>query len=583
MGYIHIMFCLSNTICCVGHVCRKSVRRRVTKRKSKQQAATNGPEAPPTIREESPSPVPPAQTRKLSEPLVVGVSTTKHVGPARKLSDGSVPALTQVLDQSLQRKISLDAALSGVPKIAANGALVHELNKATLTTSTGAVDSDVEDHEYTNIDTQSYLREKRQKKLREMQERMDGESPTTSDSEVERDTSSSWTGGSSFGGSAQKGMQGSSRDRIRKWERRLSSDSEDSISSPTRRPVATPRSKKPDLKPKPKEFHVPPRPRMSQIDRARGKVNTGAAAASVHQEVVPTQADQQPRMPLRPRGTEIRRARQQVRPTNSSPLSQTPRSPPSSTPTITATNDKGDQRVVLPSTKDSAFKPVSNQRSPGLAMVREEKSEYAGMTPSALGLKAGKHRSPRAKSPTRTPSPSVSVDERPEDAGTTPSALSLKAANHRPHSPRGKSPSRTPSPSVSVDNREGAGTTPSALGLKAANRRSRSPRGKSPSRTPSPSVSVVSDSLALPKSSSSSRKERSHSESDAQDTPPSPSSSSPTSSPMTSEMTAGGNPFNQQMAETLVKYILASQDSGLKNALRECIMQSPEAVKSLQK
>lgn len=413
--------------------------------------------------------------------------------------------------------------------------------------SGSAGDSDAEDHEYTNIDTQSYLREKRQKKLREIKERMGGESPVTSDSEVEKDTSSSWTGRSSFNGSSQRGLQGNSQGLIRKWERRLSSDSEDSVSSPTRRPIATPRSDKPGLKPKPKGFQVPPRPRASQINRARGKVNTGASAA-VQKEEVHKQTEEQPRMPLRPRGTEIRRARQHGKPSTSSPLSQpfTPHSPPSLTPTITATNDKGDQRVVLPSAKNSAFKPVSNQRSPspGLAIVREERAEDKGTTPSALGLKAGKNRSPspQRKSPTHTPSPSASVNERSEDAGTTPSALGLRAANHRP----------------------------------------RSPRGKSPSRTPSPSVSVVSDSLAPPKSSSS-RKERSHSESDTQDTTPSPSSSSPTSSPMTSETTAGGNPFNQQMAETLIKYILASEDGGLKNALRDCIINSPEAVQALQK
>lgn len=379
-----------------------------------------------------------------------------------------------------------------------------------------SVDSDpeIEDHEYSNIiDTQAYLRERREQKLRELQQKIG--SPATSDSEAERDTSSSWTTGmSSFGGSSQQQQQGVSpsggkvrevKGKIRQWERRLSSDSEDSISSPTRRPIATPRARKPELKPKPKldQQKVPPRPRMSQIYRARGK-NGGEVMVgpTVPEEQLP-QVEQQPRMPQRPRGTEIRRARQEGgKPFN---IPQPPKSPsPSTAPTIMATDDEGDQKV-LSSTGKSAFKPISpNQRrspSPGLTVVKEERSEDAGTTPSALGL------------------------------------------NSRSRSPRGQ--------------------------------------GRSASRSPSPSVFTSTGvSLAPPKPA---RKDCSHSESDV---PLSPASSSPASSPVNAGITngnEGGNPFNQQMAETLIKYVLASQDSSLKNALRECIMSNPEAVEALQK
>lgn len=292
---------------------------------------------------------------------------------------------------------------------------------------------------------------------------------------------------------------------LRQWDRRQSSDSEDSLYSPptaSRPPIATPRAKKPELKPKPKlvgTHQVPPRPNRSQIDRARGKQNKEP------QSQPQPQAEKQPSMPQRPRGTEIRRARLgKQTPSPVPPPSSPTRSPtrtPSSTPTITATSDQGNQRVVL-SSKNSAFTPISQRRSPspnrsGLAVVREEGVEETEPAPESV------------------------------------------AAN-RPHSPRGKFPNRSPSPSLS------------------------------PVTT-----------LAPPQNT---RKSRSHSESDTQDLATSPTLS-PSASPIPpfGAGIAGVNPFNQQMAETIIKYILASPDTALKNALRDCIMSDPEAVKALQK
>jgi hypothetical protein len=503
---------------------KQSVRKRVTIRKSKQKdnsiaKPTNGLKAPPTIQEESPSPTPSNQSRKLSletsDPINIprdSPSSPKHGQVTRKLSDVPVPTQERVeVSPKLpgQRKISLDAALSGAPTISPDGSLVHQLNKATLITSSitssTTADSDTEEHEYFNIDnTQAYLRERREQKLRQIKGKSPV-SPTTSDSEVERESSSSWTGKPGvFSGRARE-----VHSRIHQWERRLSSDSEDGVSSPTRRPVATPRARKPDMKPKPSlsQQQVPPRPRQSQIVRARGKVGVAGLGKKEGPPPLIEEQSEQPQMPPRPRNTEIRRARH-GKPTSSAPNTPIPPiSPsPSTTPTITATNDEGDHKVVL--SPNSAFRPISNNRrspSPGLAVVREERSE---------------------------------------DAGTTPSALGLRVGNLRPRSPRGKSPSRSPSPAVSM--------------------------------------ATAGESLVLPKPS---RKDRHDSE--TQETPPSPSPSSPSpaSSPMTTMMTSsegGGNPFNQQMAETLIKYVLASQDAELKNALRECIMSNPEAVKTLQ-
>ena len=494
----------------------------MTIRKSKEKDSSfrrpsNGLKAPPAIQEESPSPTPLLEPpRKLSleaaDPtdMMRSPPHIRHNAVTRKLSDVPQPTQEQVMVNPRlpgQRKISLDAALSGAPLISASGKLVHKMSKATLVTSSSTTaESDTEEHEYFNIDdTQAYLRERREQKLREMQSKNLG-SPNTSDSEAERETSSSWTRqpavfGATSGGSSSSGRSREVQSRIRQWERRLSSDSEESVSSPTRRPVATPRARKPDLKPKPEilqQQNLPPRPRLSQIARARGK---GGAVGPTKKTEPPLIEEElsQPFKPPRPRGTEIRRAREG---TNKPFVANSPSPSPSSTPTITATNDEGQQRIVLSPNKDSAFRPISNRHSPspGLAMVKEERSEDAGTTPSALGL-----------------------------------------GNRRPRSPRGKSPSRTPSPAIST---------------------------------------ATGESLAPPKPG-----RRDRNESETQETPPSPSSTASSSSPMGSETAAtdsGRNPFNQQMAETLIKYVLASQDNGLKNALRECIMGNPEAVKALQ-
>ena len=42
------------------------------------------------------------------------------------------------------------------------------------------------------------------------------------------------------------------------------------------------------------------------------------------------------------------------------------------------------------------------------------------------------------------------------------------------------------------------------------------------------------------------------------------------------------NPLSQQMADTLIKYILASEDPGLKDALRQIITSNPQAMKVIQ-
>lgn len=477
--------------------CRQSVRMRVSIRKmgNVRGITSKGIQAPPTIKEESPTPTL-SQARKLS--LESSVPTQTSSLPAkqkvvRKLSEQPIPTQERVLvSPSLPgvRKISLDAALSGAPKIAANGALFHQVAR-TPPPPVADADSDTEDHEYLNIDPKA----KRQLKLNGFQQKTT--SPATSDSEVDS-SSSSWAGKKDSGGFRQVKINGL-QNHLRQWDRRQSSDSEDSLSSPqtvSRPPIATPRAKKPELKPKPKlvgTHQVPPRPNRSQIDRARGKQNKDPQPHP--------QAEKQPSMPQRPRVTEIRRARLGKQTPSPLPPPSSPTHTPSSTPTITATSDKGNQRVVL-SSKNSAFTPISPRRSPspnrsGLAVVREEGAEEPEPVPGSIAV-------------------------------------------NRPLSPRGKFPDRSLSPS------------------------------------PSPVAT-----LAPPQNS---RKSRSHSESDTPDLATSPTLS-PSASPIPplSAGFAGVNPFNQQMAETIIKYILASPDSALKNALRDCIMSDPEAVKALQK
>ena len=51
--------------------------------------------------------------------------------------------------------------------------------------------------------------------------------------------------------------------------------------------------------------------------------------------------------------------------------------------------------------------------------------------------------------------------------------------------------------------------------------------------------------------------------------------------PISTAASAAGNPFNQQMAETLIKYILASGDQGLITAIRDVVSADPEAMRAI--
>ena len=84
---------------------------------------------------------------------------------------------------------------------------------------------------------------------------------------------------------------------------------------------------------------------------------------------------------------------------------------------------------------------------------------------------------------------------------------------------------------------------------------------KPPQRAKSPSESAVS-SLAPLKPP---QRAKSPSESEV-----------PSSSPSSSS-----NPFNEQMADTLIKYILASNDPSLRSALRDIVVSNPQVVKAL--
>ena len=673
-----------NEVTCVFlYHCRQSVRMRVSKRKTRQlhnkmsALATNGLRTPPpSIREESPSPTP-SQTRKMSDgpPTQLSTSPVGHARVARKLSEQSSPMQTKVQGK---RKISLDSALAGAPKIAANGSLVYQKKASpeTAKSPVSTVDSDTDDHDYFNIDPQAYLREKRQRQLQQQRKQKQGgqgaASPTTSDSEM--DVSSS-TQDSSHSAAAQN--------RVKNWERQMSSDSEDSTtSSPvtTRRPIAAPRTNKPDLKLKPKSTgnpQMPPRPQQGQISRARNKIT------QKEEEPQPPQPPQlqearQPYRPQRPRGTEIRRAREtkSPMPPSRSP-SHTPTPPPStpiiiptpdqreepqppqqrvewqphkpqrpqateirraregkspshtptpppSTPIITATPNQGEEREEPPQPPQSqvARQPYRPQRPRGteIRRARETKSPV-----------------PPSLSPSHTPTPTITATPN-QGEEPQPPQQKVEWQPHKPQRPQetvirqareGKSPSHTPTPppstpiiTATTDHGEcrvvlSTGSSafkpipqrrsPSPAGLTAIRENSteeadtsegskgvqltNSPQEKPPNNSPSPSVSAVTSSGASLSPPKPARRHRSHSESETQDSVPTPSPSlSPSAAPVT--LLSGiagaggddeGSPFNQQMAETLIKYILASQDSGLKTALRDCIMSSPEAVNALQK
>ena len=659
---------------------------RVSKRKTRllhnktSALATNGLRTPPpSIREESPSPTP-SQARKMSDgrPTQLSTSPVGHARVARKLSEQPSPTQTRVQGK---RKISLDSALAGAPKIAANGLLVYQKKSSpeTAQSPVSTVDSDTDDHDYFNIDPQAYLREKRQRQLQQQQQQQQQQqrkqkqggqgaaSPTTSDSEM--DVSGSTQDSSHSAAAAQN--------RVKNWERRMSSDSEDSTtSSPvtTRRPIAAPRINKPDLKTKPKSTgnpQMPPRPRQGQISRARNKIT------QKEEEPQPPQLQEvrQPYRPQRPRGTEIRRAREtkSPMPPSRSP-SHTPTPPPStpiitptpdqreepqlqqqrvewqphkpqrpqeteirrarggkspshtptpppSTPIITATPNQGEEREEPPQPPQQqvARQPYRPQRPRGteIRRARETKSPVPpSLSPSHTPtptitatpnqgeepqppqqkVEWQPHKSQRpqeteirrareGKSPSHTPTPppSTPIITATTDHGECPVILSTGSSAFKPI-PQRRSPSPAGLTAIRENSTEEADTSEGSKGVQLT-------QEKPPNRSPSPSVSAVTSSGASLSPPKPARRHRSHSESEMKDSVPTPSPSlSPSAAPvalLSGIAGAGGddegNPFNQQMAETLIKYILASQDSGLKTALRDCIMSSPEAVNALQK
>ena len=356
-----------------------------------------------------------------------------------------------------------------------------------------AGDSDTEDHEYLNIDPQQLRKEKA------AQEKKPPSSPTTSDSDVDVQSQKPVN-------QIRKGIES----RIKRFEPRLSSDSEDSSPSPGRRPVALPRNNKPELKPRPKvglkpKSHsvdnmfpntakipkgdggrkagspqIPERPRMSQISRARSKTSN------------PDNPLLEPLLAFlpRPRDSEIRRAREgKTTPSPTASPASSPRSPQKLMPQISATVDPGSKNILL--SERSAFKPIP---MPGnLSNVTGEKG--AEFIPASSA--------PPPKSPL-----GVRKQQKPLTSGAF-------------------APSFLPPP-------------------KPARKRSHSDQPSHPSPPP------------------------------PTDSSPSPSSSVPETG------SSGENPLNQQMAETLIKYILASQDGGLKSALRECVLSDPEALKALK-
>ena len=52
--------------------------------------------------------------------------------------------------------------------------------------------------------------------------------------------------------------------------------------------------------------------------------------------------------------------------------------------------------------------------------------------------------------------------------------------------------------------------------------------------------------------------------------------------PVPTAASAAGNVCNHQMAEMLIKYVLASGDQGLISAIRDVVMADPEAIKIIR-
>lgn len=444
---------------------RHSVRRRISNRTTRL-LASNPPFLNASASHVAPDTLKQSNSAKATETTRESPnhSQLKRKPRVRKISEQVAPTQSPVSIEAFlpgQRKASIDSGLPILIKTAgssfANGQRETPTDVAGSPTSN--LDSDTEDHEYFNIDPQAYLRERQhQQNLKHLHSNM---SPTTSDSEI--DVSRSWRKPMKQG---RKGVQS----RIKRWEQGShgpSSDSEDSITSPPtsiRPPIATPRTNKPELKPKPKMASIPqmpPRPHVSQINRARSK-----------QPPKELQIEQPLQRPPRPRVTEIRRARVDKASRSPTPLS-TPTPPPPTS--ITEGRHSG---------ANSRARQQTNSKLKSMGKGGLSASMGSLLEAGSIGEQSQKNAS----------------------SGSTASSLAPPNPDHRQRGYYSDTESNTP-----------------------------------------------------------------------------PSNSIPLSDcPVPSELAECSTAMNQQMAETLIKYIMSSQDSGLKSALLDCIKGNNEILNSIR-
>lgn len=92
-------------------------------------------------------------------------------------------------------------------------------------------------------------------------------------------------------------------------------------------------------------------------------------------------------------------------------------------------------------------------------------------------------------------------------------------------------------------------------------------------------IETPSTSLLPPANVPRRRKSTSDADIDEAGAPP---LSAPPQAPPTDAPAPAVNPLSQQMADTLIKYILSSEDPGLKNALRQIITNDPQVLQAVQ-
>ena len=191
-------------------------------------------------------------------------------------------------------------------------------------------------------------------------------------------------------------------------------------------------------------------------------------------------------------------------------------------------------------------KPPVQPKPPRPHATGRSKSIVTDKNTKSVATHSPPRHTPSVPQITEEPPPSDSRPIPPRPTRTQIRDRTSKSPSPLPPSPRSKSPLNA------VWEESGEESDSSSYGARLLSQARLKPTGKNRSQ----SSAALSGSLAPPLPVSS--RPRGATESDA------------------------SNPFNQQMADTLIKYILASNDPGLKSAIVDIVKSSPDVLRALK-